>query len=392
MDEQHFDQAVAGFYRAATGACTWDDALLPVQQAFRARAAALHPYAVSDGRLLGLHAAGGPNLDEALFDYLSEYHRWDPRKHLAVKLGPAAAGQWLHCQEHMDERFVQQDHFFQNYLPAYDTRYNANVSLPINDQVLMGFILELPAERGPLDPDERELARRLGCHLHDALLAYERLRQLMHQALAGHQLLQRHPYPMWLLDEQRGIHFENPAAVAECERERRMARLGQRLVLRHTARDQELARCLLALQRAGHAATATLDLRPTLADAPQWLHLSLLVPDATLGAFGQRPMVLATLFDPQQISPLDPFALARMFQLTPTEAKVAAQLAEGLTAEQIGALHHTRESTVRSHIRQVLGKLGAQRVTDVVRMLQQGQALWARGPGGAVTSGQAGPD
>ena len=64
------------------------------------------------------------------------------------------------------------------------------------------------------------------------------------------------------------------------------------------------------------------------------------------------------------------------------------RLAEGLTAEQIGALHHTSESTVRSHIRQVLSKLGAQRVTDVVRMLRQGEAMWARGPGSGVASGR----
>jgi DNA-binding CsgD family transcriptional regulator len=240
--------------------------------------------------------------------------------------------------------------------------------------------LELPHARGPLNSDEREFARRLGHHLHDALLAYERVRQLMEQALAGHQLLNSYPYPMWLLDAQRAITFENPAARLERERDARVAAVGERLVLVNSAADRRLGECLLQLHAAGHGATASVDLRPTLADAPLWLHLSLLTPGATLGAFGERPMVLATLFDPQQVSALDPFALAQMFRLTPAEAKVAVRLAEGLTAEQIGQQLHTSESTVRTHVRQVLAKLGAGRVADVVRLLRQGEALWSAHP------------
>jgi DNA-binding CsgD family transcriptional regulator len=119
------------------------------------------------------------------------------------------------------------------------------------------------------------------------------------------------------------------------------------------------------------------DLRATTADPPTWLHLSLLVPGAVLGAFGDRPQVLATLFDPHHVKPLDPFALANMFKLTPTEAKVAARMADGLTAAQIGQAHGTTIATVRSQMREVIVKLGARRATDVVRLLRQGEALWS---------------
>ena len=101
------------------------------------------------------------------------------------------------------------------------------------------------------------------------------------------------------------------------------------------------------------------------------------------GAFGERPQVLATLFDPQQVSALDPFTLASMFGLTPTEAKVATKLADGLSAQQIGQALGTAETTVRSQVRQVIHKLGAQRSVDVVRILRQGEALWAAAGGAA---------
>jgi hypothetical protein len=92
--------------------------------------------------------------------------------------------------------------------------------------------------------------------------------------------------------------------------------------------DHRLLERIEPLRRLGHGASAVVDLRPTAADAPAWLHLSVLVPGPVLGAFGERPLILATLFDPAYVSALDTFALANMFDLTPAEAKVAAKLAD----------------------------------------------------------------
>jgi DNA-binding CsgD family transcriptional regulator len=103
-----------------------------------------------------------------------------------------------------------------------------------------------------------------------------------------------------------------------------------------------------------------------------------------MGVFGTQPQYLATLFDPNHVSSLDPFALSNMFQLTPAEARVASHMAAGLTAEEISQNNFTAVSTVRTQISQVISKLGAKRTTDVVRMLRQGEALWS-------TAGQAIP-
>ena len=382
MDDSTFDRLVAGFYRAATGETDWGVALDGVQQLFRARAAVLHTLDLDTGRLLSLHA-GGPDLGEALLAYLRDYHLIDPRREHAKARGLDGLGTWVHCHEVFDEAFVAQDRFFQHYLPAYSMRYNSNVTVPIRDSVITGFILELPAERGALDADEREWARRLGLHMQEALRAHERVRRLAAQALAGHGLLRSFPYPMWLIDTDRYIHFSNEAAAREAESEARFVQRGAHLLLARQRADALLTERLHALRSAAHASTAVLDLRAGPSDPPIWLHLSLLIPGAVFGAFGERPMVLATLFDPNHVSTLDPFALAHLLKLTPTQARVAAQLAQGLTPEQIAVAHGTSISTVRTHIRELLVRLGAQRVADVVRMLRQGEALWAgadRGP------------
>lgn len=380
MDDNTFDSIVSDFFRAATGAIDWDRALERVQMSFGARAALLHTLDLGTGRLLSLRG-GGPDLGDAVLTYVREYHQIDPRREHQMRLGAEGFGKWQHDHETFGPAYVAQNRFFQHYLPAYDSRYCANVTIPIAGTVATGFVLELPAARGPLDADEREVARRLGEHMREALHAFERVRALMSQALAGHGLLSAFPYPMWLLDEDRYIVFSNPAAEREVESGVRAARRGSQLALIRTRSDRELTERLSALCRASHGTNTVIDLRSNAAEPPIWLHLSLLVPEVVMGAFGASPQVLATLFDPRRVSALDPFALTQMFNLTPTEAKVAARLADGLNAQQIGEAHGTAEATVRTQVRQVLHKMGTQRVVDVVRVLRQGEVLWAKAAG-----------
>lgn len=268
-------------------------------------------------------------------------------------------------------------------------RYNSLQVIPLDERTVTGFTFELHASRGPLDADERELARRLGQHLQQALRGHERMRQLAAKTLVGHQLLQAFAYPMWLLTTDRGVLFANEAAQALERSGQPLLRRRQRLCLADSADDRQLTLRLHQLAQADHLARAPLRLGPpgALAEHGAWLHLSVLHPQQVMGcAFGPQRCVLATLFMPAQVTALDPFALAQMFELTPAEARVAALLSEGLEPAAIGVRLNVRLTTVRTHVREVLAKMGQQRVTDVVRVLRQGEALWAAVPGAAPAS------
>lgn len=208
----------------------------------------------------------------------------------------------------------------------------------------------------------------------------ERVRKLAAQALAGHTLLSTFPYPMWLIDVGRYVFFSNPAGYREADAGCRLTLSGSRLTLVNNQADRDLSVRLAALIQFGHGAKAVVDLRRKPSDPSTWLHLSVLIPGKVLGAFGEQPQILATLFDPNQVSSLDPFALASMFRLTPAEAKVAIHIAEGMVPDDIATKNGTRVSTVRSQLSNVLAKLGVARQADVVRVLLQGEALWAKVP------------
>lgn len=374
---QQFDDLVAGFFRAATGAQDWSRALDGVQAAFGARTAVLQSVDLRNGRILSLHD-GGPPMHEGVLAYLREYHRLDPRRAHLLARGAQGLGEWWHCHEHFPPEFVARDAFYCHFLPAYETRYLATVMLMPSDHVITAFALELPAARGVLNPDERELARRLGVQMHEALRAHERVRAMAAQALAGHGLLRNLPYPMWLIDDERYIHFANAPAAHETDAAARLARCGHRLQLTDARADTGLSERLRSLFDQPQGASLAMSLRPAAGDWPTWLHLSLLIPGQVLGAFGERPLVLATLFDPRQTRRLDAYGLSQLLGLTPAQAKVVMGLGEGQTPQQIAQAAGVSVSTVRTHIRQVLVRLGARRVADVVNLLHSGEALWAR--------------
>lgn len=271
---------------------------------------------LSTGAIVQLDS-GGPPMQAAFLDYLRRWHALDPRRrHLLARLGDVV-GRWWHCNDVFDDDFARRNNFYRHFLPAHDTRHLATAMIDSSPTTVSAFALELPAARGPLLNDERELARRLGLHAAEALRAQDRVRRMAVQALAGHRLLGALPYPMWLLDGDRFVLHANPAADEEDQREAHAAR-----------RDG-------------------------------------------------RPVVLATLFDPARLGRLDAQALADSFGLTPTQARVAVLLAEGLTAEQIGAQLGVALSTIRTHLRSVRRRLGAARTADAVRLLREGQSLWA---------------
>ncbi|MCA0244058.1 MAG: helix-turn-helix transcriptional regulator [Proteobacteria bacterium] len=286
-------------------------------------------------------------------------------------------GQWNHDHEAIKPQVAARSAYYRHFLPAYRCHHHSNVPFMVGPDVVCGFALELDARRGPLDAEERETARRLGTYLEEALHAYERVRRMAAQALAGHGLLRAFAYPMWLIDVERYVSFENEAAQAERERGVRVACPAQRLQLVGDRADREFGLQLQRLAAAAHGTHAVVDLRRARADPPVWLHLATMVPGQALGAFGEQAQVVATLFDPRESPTLDAFVLGELFALTPAEARVAARLAEGATVQMLAAEQGVSVHTLRTHVSSLLRKFGVHRVTDIVRLLHQGDALWA---------------
>ncbi|MCC5976053.1 MAG: response regulator [Rubellimicrobium sp.] len=84
---------------------------------------------------------------------------------------------------------------------------------------------------------------------------------------------------------------------------------------------------------------------------------------------GVPAMVMAFVTDATARTPLTPEALADLFSLTPTEARVARHLAGGLRADEIAQEMGIAPTTIAFHLRNIFGKTGTHRQADLVALL-----------------------
>jgi DNA-binding CsgD family transcriptional regulator len=91
-------------------------------------------------------------------------------------------------------------------------------------------------------------------------------------------------------------------------------------------------------------------------------------PLRTNMAVDDRRLALIVVVDPQRHSPSEE-DLAEFFGLSPAEARLAAALLTGKTLAQIAAGTGIRITTLRTQLGSILRKVGAERQSDLIRIL-----------------------
>jgi DNA-binding CsgD family transcriptional regulator len=89
-----------------------------------------------------------------------------------------------------------------------------------------------------------------------------------------------------------------------------------------------------------------------------------LYPDLAI----DRPLAMIVIVDPDRHSPSDT-ELVELFGFSPAEARLAAALMTGKTLTEIATEFGLRVATLRTQLRSILKKVGANRQSDLVRIL-----------------------
>ena len=112
-------------------------------------------------------------------------------------------------------------------------------------------------------------------------------------------------------------------------------------------------------------------------DSPQPYGL-LVMPADAMGPHGGRGTgrVIVLIGDPEARVESPPEVLARVYGLTPTEARLAHALASGDPLETYAERAGIALSTARWTLKQVQAKTGCRRQADLVRLVLTGPASW----------------
>jgi DNA-binding CsgD family transcriptional regulator/PAS domain-containing protein len=225
------------------------------------------------------------------------------------------------------------------------------------------------AKRGPFTQGEMDLLRNLMPHLQRGAALFGELNGLRSRVAAFTGHIDRAPQAVCMLDAKRRVLYANPAASEILVRNDGL-RVEAGLLKASTVRHNEALRRASEAVFAGGDTPGRVKIPRDPAERPPYLVLLLPLPDASSGVFGPNNTALfAMIIDPAvAVEPL-PSLLMELFQLTPSEARVASRLAMGQTPEEIAKQTRISIETVRTHLRRIMSKTNTNRQGAVISLI-----------------------
>jgi DNA-binding CsgD family transcriptional regulator len=96
---------------------------------------------------------------------------------------------------------------------------------------------------------------------------------------------------------------------------------------------------------------------------------------AQCGAGAAVPAAILFIRDPEHSQLPSERALRELFGLTPAEATIAVQLVRGFSIAQTAARHRLSTNTVRSHLKNIFGKTGVNRQSQLTAVILNSVAV-----------------
>lgn len=367
------DHLIGALYETAAGEEGWSNTLSRICRAFKACAAGLLIHDFSAGRGAVRYGSNiSPGFREAYTRKFSAKNPW---------LRPVANGQeqTVNTGEELfpGSQLVETD-FYREYLQPQNLYHGlCGVITRRQDEVSFINLFRSP-KMAPFDDGDKAALYRLLPHLGRALKLHDELQRDRQESNNFRELLALLPIPYLLVDHCRRLQFQNLAAERILERADGLISRNGYLVASSRKNNQELNDAITAITD-GHAELRNGGENLLISRGQNCLPLiCLLFPvGGRLGADENQSGRLVTILikDPhgKRLDPLKGFVST--FQLTRAEARLVAILKDGHGLFEAADLLGVTKNTARTHMRHIYSKVGMNRQTDLVSLLEKFSAF-----------------
>lgn len=233
--------------------------------------------------------------------------------------------------------------------------------MPTGDNIV--FSVERKFTRGPIESERVDALNELRPHLARAALIAARLG--LRSASGANETLATLGLPALVLDES-GVVIEANALMADLS-EHVQWRAFDRIALTDAAANAMLLSSLPALDASTDAGVHSFALRGKDGQPAMVAHI-VPIRRSAHDIFGRSYALLIMTPVTSRRAPAVEL-LRSLFDLTPSEARVARALATGDSLDDIAASGGVSRNTVRSQLQQVMEKMGCTRQSEVTAML-----------------------
>jgi DNA-binding CsgD family transcriptional regulator len=270
------------------------------------------------------------------------------------------AGFLVEYDVYSDEELAQ-DPSYQNLMYPRGLGWSACTAVPLPTGDWFSISLERERLRGPVEASAIQQLNDLRPHLARSALLATRLR--LQQAQAASETLAAIGLPALVLDDHGRVLAANHLIekLLGCIRWRAQDRVS----LTDRCADR-----MLRLAIANNSSESSIRSFPLRDVDSEQLRIAHLVPIRLSARDIFSRSVAVLVITPVAAPGAPPVELVQsLFDLTPTEARVARDLAAGKTVLDIATDGGVSANTIRTHVRGVLEKTGCNRQVDVVALL-----------------------
>ena len=233
--------------------------------------------------------------------------------------------------------------------------------MPTGDSIV--FSVERQFERGPIEQNHVQILNELRPHLSRAALIAARLS--LKSASSASNVLALMGLPALVIDES-GVVVEANSLMNELP-DHVHWRAQNRIALSDTNANTLLWASLPSLKATSAASVQSFPLRGNDGRAQFVIHVIPISRSAHDIFTRSYALLIATPIAARKAPPVE--LLRSLFDLTPSEARVARGLAAGDSVDDIASSGGVSRNTVRAQLQQVLGKVGCARQAEVAVLL-----------------------
>ncbi|CAG9270690.1 hypothetical protein [Paraburkholderia unamae] len=326
--------------------------------------------------------------------YEQYYGSIDPRRQYSTHQPP---GTVFACHDHFDDSFVSRDEFYQDLIIPMGARYILNACILRESGISAYIAFNHTSGHGHFSAEQKQAVTRLVPHMQRTLRIAMRNERFRAGLFAGEAGLDALEQAVFTVDANDGIIFLNRSAQALLKGQTWVKARGRQLVACAFGDAAKLSAVFARVRLSRQPETLALHGGSDVQRAPESTQLVTVLPvapeqlvrpvssvtgslfdDARPDAGGDPasfPFVLGgaelvVLITPQRRkSTISAGSLKAVFGLTPAEARLAHELAKGVSVDEYSAAAAISVATARTQLRSILAKTGERRLQDLVRML-----------------------
>lgn len=309
------------------------------------------------------------SLDQVDPDYVSHYSQIDPRR---SRMATVPLGQLARCDQFFDDRFVERNEFFQDFLLPRGRRYTMGAQLYRDSRFDFYVTFYHSLGRDSFDELQVRQAQALVPHLQRVARMLVQHDAAVMSSQWGQAALDAMDQGVLLLDATGEVLHANRRAEAVLQQGRWLV-LQQRRLRVAAGLPGDLPALLARVLSTGVPESALLRKPLGPQEEGPWCALTVSRPgsehDLAVRAMHPRAALLIYLTVPEAQRHATAAQLMQMFSLTQAEARLAHALVQGSSVDEYAEAQGLAMPTVRSQVRAVLDKTRTARQQDLVRLL-----------------------